>query len=144
MSGTYTEQQELRQLVVNLGAAVAAGTNETWMLLTIPTGVPAVHIMSATLQNGASVTANATDYNTFVVTKGASTAVATLNVGATNLTADTAVAFTRTATVADQKLTAGDTLSLVKTAVLNGTAGATSIQALLTIWYRYGYDTNAT
>lgn len=143
MSGAYTEQQELIPITVNLGAAVAAGTNESWMLFTVPTAVPSMHLISATLQNGANVTANATDYNTFVVTKGASTAMATLNFGATNLTADTAVSFTRTTTVADQKLTGGDTVSLVKTAVLNGTAGATSIQSILTLWFRYGPDTNA-
>lgn len=143
-NGTYTEQQGLIPITVNLGAAVAIATNETWMLFTVPSGVPAMHLISATLQNGASVTANATDFNTFVITKGASTAMATLNVGATNLTADTAAAFTRTTTVADQKLTAADTVSLVKTATLNGTAGATSIQCILTMWFRYGIDTNAT
>lgn len=139
MAGAYTQQQALIPVVVNLGAAVAIATNETWSLLKVPASVPTMHLVSATLQNGATVTANATDFNVFEIKNG-STVMATLNVGVTNLTADTAVAFTRSTTVASRKAAAGDTISLVKTATLNGTAGATSIQSILTLWFREGSE----
>lgn len=139
MTSAYTGQQALIPIVVNLGAAVAIATNETWGLGTFPTDIPTAHLISCTLSNGANVTANATDFNVFTLQKG-STVMATLNVGATNLVEDTPVAFTRSTTIANRKVTGGDVLKLVKTATLNGTAGATSIQAVLTMWFRIGSE----
>lgn len=139
MAHGYSAQQGLIPMVVNLAAAVAAGTNETWALGNVPAAIPTMHLLHATLQNGANVTANATDYNTFEVRKG-STVMATLNCGATDLVADTPVLFTRSTTVANRKATAADALSLVKTATGNGTAGATSIQAVLTLWFQIGSE----
>lgn len=139
MPGGYTNQQALIPMVINLGAAISASTNETWALFKIPASIPTMHLIRADLQNGATVAANATDFNVFEIKNG-STVMATLNCGTTNLTADTAIGFTRSTTVASRKAAAGDTISLVKTATLNGTAGATSIQAILTLWFREGSE----
>jgi hypothetical protein len=138
--GSYTQQQELKPWTINLGAAIAAGTNETWGLGTLPTDIPTFQIKKVTLQNGANVTANATDFNVFLLVKGTNTTMATLNAGATNLVEDTAVDFTMSTTPSATRLEASSTLKLTKTATLNGTAGATTAQCILTIWYRTGSD----
>lgn len=139
MAHGYTAQQGLIPVPVNLGAAVAAGTNETWAVFKVPTDVPTVHLVSATLANGSNVTVNATDYNVFDLKNG-STVMGSINCGATALTADTPADFTMSTTVANRKMAGGDTLTLVKTATGNGTAGATAIQAVLTLWVRIGSE----
>lgn len=142
--GAYTQQQQLIPMVVNLGANVAAGTTEAWPIGTIPSDVPIMHLISATLVSGTTVTLNASDYNVWTIQKG-STVMATLNGATTNLPLDVPVAFTRTATVANQKATAADVLTINKTPTLNGTAGTPTIQGVVTLWFRVGTaDLNAT
>lgn len=142
--GAYTAQQALFKDTIALGANVAAGTTEAWPIGTVPADVPVMHLISATLVSGTTVALNATDFNVWTIQKG-STVIATLNGGTTNLPADVPVAFTRTATVANQKATAGDVLTINKTPTLNGTAGTPTIQAIVTLWWRIGTaDLNAT
>lgn len=126
-------------IVFNLGAAIAAGTNETWALGTFPADIPTAQLINATIQNGATLAANATDFNTFEVRAG-STVMASLNSGAVGFTADTLAAMTLSTTVANRRIAGGTALSFVKTATLNGTAGATTAQAILTLWFRIGSD----
>src|SRR5437773_9953600 len=97
MPGYYTESQSKHLMAFNLGAAVSIALNEAWYLFTVPSSMPEAEITEANLGNGANVTANATDFNVFTLVKNGNVTMGTLNVGVTNLVADTGVAFTMAA-----------------------------------------------
>src|SRR5512145_1168629 len=108
MTGVYSAQQALLPIAYNLGATVAAGTGETWMIGTVPAAIPTAHLVAGYFTNGANATGHATNYTTVAVVKGASTTMASYVVDTPttdDLTADVPVALVRATAVADRKLT---------------------------------------
>jgi hypothetical protein len=137
--GSYTQQQVLVPIVINLGANVAIGTTESWPVLTVPSYVPTMQLVAATLSSGTTVALNATDFNVWTIRNG-STVMATLNGGATNLAADVPTAFTLNATLASRRADPTNTITINKDPTLNGTAGTPTIQAMVTLFFREGSD----
>lgn len=138
MAHGYTSSQELTPVPFNLGATVAAGTGETWVVFTLPATIPVAHLMNVDFTNGASLAANGTNFTTISVQKGASTVMASFATDVNALTADTAVAMTRSATLANRKLAPGDVVKIVKAD--SGTGAAITAAATVTLWFRFGTE----
>lgn len=104
-----------------LPSQATLGTDDTWTVWVAPTKV---QIYSVTFTPDAAITANATHYSIYTLTRytlGASAAsVATRSWAATSSVASTSEAFTLSATAANLVLAADDTLSMVKTHGGNG------------------------
>jgi hypothetical protein len=113
------------------------GTDDNWPLWRAPAKV---QITDVTFVPSAAVTANATHYSVYTLTRytaGASgTSVATRTWAATDSANETPEAFTLSATAANLVLASGDTLSMVKT---HGGNGLVIPDGLLVVSYKnYG------
>jgi hypothetical protein len=97
------------------------GTDDNWPVWQAP---HKVKILSATFVPSAAITANATHYSIYTLTRytagATATTVATRSWAATDSVAETPEAMTLSGTAANLLLAADDTLSMVKTHAGNG------------------------
>lgn len=118
-----------------LASQATLGTDDNWPVWYSPYKS---QIISATFVPSAAITANATHYSVYTLTRytaGASaTTVATRTWAATDSVAETAEAMTLSGTAANLLLAAADTLSVVKT---HGGNGLVIPDGLLVIAYRW-------
>ncbi len=139
----YTAVQGAIPVIVNLGATVAADTEENWCLFKVPTQIPTMQLIAAQWTNGTSITAGDTNYVVLTVKNG-STAMATIDTrlsasgGTGDIVADTAYDFTLSTTVANRRAVGGDTITLAKTDP--GSGAAVTAQSVVTLWFIIGTD----
>lgn len=118
---TDKERRGTLQVACYVPSQATLGTDDNWPLWRTANKV---QITAVTFIPSAAVTANATHYSVYTLTRytaGASgTAVATRSWAATDSAAETPEAFTLSATAANLVLAAADTLSMVKTHGGNG------------------------
>lgn len=109
------------QVVAYVPSQATLGTDDNWPVWQAPLKCK---ILSATFVPSAAITANATHYSIYTLTRytaGASgTSVATRSWAATDSVAETPEAMTLSGTAANLLLAADDTLSMVKTHAGNG------------------------
>ena len=141
----YTGQQALFPVSLNLGATVAANTEDIWFFFKVPADIPTIQLVMAHWGNGTTITADDTDYvklALYNVTTSTEMGSVTTQLAATggtgNVTADIAYAFTPSTTVANRRAVAGDTIQLRKTDPGNGQA--VTAQTVVTAWFRVGSD----
>lgn len=142
--GNWTAMQDkLFPITLNLGATVAADTEDTWFFFKVPASIPTMQLVGAEWGNGASITANDTNYVKLAINNGATemgavTTKLSASGGTGNVTADTAYSFTLSTTVANRRAVAGDTITIAKTDP--GSGQATTAQSVITAWFLIGTD----
>lgn len=134
----YTDARRPQSVRLPVVANVAIGTNADFGGFIAP--FPG-EMISAQWENGATVAANATDYNLFTVNKSVnanmsgSVVMATLNGSGTGVTANQPVNMTLNTTVASVRVNAGDHIHVWKNAVLNGTAHPANLNGGATLFF---------
>jgi hypothetical protein len=124
-------------LVYNLGATVAAGTNEEWGLFTAP--VP-MQIIGVQVTNGAALTGHASNYTTFSLRKGATVIASRAMTAGNNAVADTPFELTLSSNSDNTKVAVGDVVSFRKED--SGTGMALTAQASVAIFALVGAHRN--
>jgi len=118
-----------------LASQATLGTDDNWPVWQAPNKA---QIVSAAFVPSAAVTANATHYSVYTLTRytagATATTVATRSWAATDSVAETAEAMTLSATAANLLLAAADTLSVVKT---HGGNGLVIPDGLLVVGYKW-------
>lgn len=141
----YSQARRPSKVRIPFVANVAIGTNAIFGTLIAP--FPG-ELLSSQLENGASISVNATDFNIFSVQKSVNSnmasnvQMASHNCGATALTANVPVNMTLNTTIASCRVNAGDYIQVWKNATLNGTAGTANITGgatLFFIWDQYDH-----
>lgn len=140
----YSQARRPSKVRIPIVANVAIGTNAIFGTMIAP--FPG-ELISVQFENGAAVTANATDFNVFSVQKSVNAnmsgnvQMASVNCGATNISANQPLNMTLNTTVASVRVNAGDYVQVWKNATLNGTAGSANVNGGTTLFFIYDqYD----